>query len=146
MLFRSSAPVQIQGGRLVTGVLPTIAVNSPPATVSSSPLTVTGTASSGSGIAQVTWSNAATGGSGTATGTTSWSAVIPLAPGSNAITVTAIDGSGNSNSTTFVVDDVAPIAPSPSPGGGGHGGCGATGLEMLLAGILLVFRRRRRSG
>ena len=43
----------------------------------------------------VTWSNAATGASGVATGTLSWSAVVPLSLGENEITVLAQDGDGN---------------------------------------------------
>jgi hypothetical protein len=55
-------------------------------------------------VTTVTWSNAATGGSGTATGTTYWeTASIPLDVGSNLITVTAHDSSGNSETETINV-------------------------------------------
>src|SRR5207245_1051470 len=105
---------------LVTGgTLPSVTVTSPPSTTSSSPLTVSGTASGPSPITQVTWSNAATGKSGTANGTSSWSATIPLAPGSNTITITVTDSTGTSNSSTFTVNYVA-TSPSTSGGGGRH--------------------------
>src|SRR5258706_247439 len=81
----SSITVHIQGRHLLSGTAPTVSVNSPPSSVSSSPITVTGTATGASAITQVAWSNAATGGTGTATGTDSWIATIPLSPGSNSI-------------------------------------------------------------
>jgi hypothetical protein len=126
------------------GTPPSVTVTSPPSTASSSPLTVSGTASGASPITQVSWSNAATGGSGTASGTSSWTATIPLAAGSNAITITATDSSGGTNSTTFTVNDTGPAPSSATSGGGGKGGggCGLTGLEALWL-LLLPGRRRR---
>jgi hypothetical protein len=64
-----------------------------------------GSASDNVGVTSVTWYNAATGGSGTASGTTSWSITtnIPLVPGSNVITVTAHDAAGNTGSDTITV-------------------------------------------
>jgi len=61
-------------------------------------------------LTAVTWSNAATGGSGTATGTANWSASIPLAIGLNAITVTATDGAGNpaTDVITVTMDQTLP--------------------------------------
>ena len=71
---------------------PTIAITTPTSnpsyTATASPLTIAGTASDNLAVAQVTWSNSS-GGSGTASGTTSWSASVPLQVGSNVITVTA---------------------------------------------------------
>jgi hypothetical protein len=56
--------------------------------------TFTGTASDDVAVTAVTWANSLTGGSGSATGTTSWTiASIALDPGLNPITVTASDGS-----------------------------------------------------
>ncbi len=79
----------------------------------SEPVTVSGTASDNVGVVTVTWSNAATGESGTASGTTDWSASIELASGANVITVTAYDGAGNSTSATITVNY------TPPAGGGG---------------------------
>jgi hypothetical protein len=134
--------MQIQSGHLVIGPLPSVSITSPPATATSSPITVSGTASGSAVITQVTWSNAATGESGTATGTTTWLATIPLAAGSNLITITVTDGSGATNSSSFTVTYTPPSSTPSSPGGGGHhGGCGLTGLEGVL---LLAFAAAQR--
>ncbi len=69
-----------------------------------SSLSIGGTASDDVGIAQVTWANDR-GGSGTCTGTTSWSASgIALYEGANVITVTAQDTAGNTTSTILTVN------------------------------------------
>lgn len=66
-------------------------------------LPLSGTASDGTGVTQVTWVNSR-GGSGTASGTTSWSVgAIALQAGSNLLTVTARDAAGNSSSDTLTV-------------------------------------------
>ena len=53
------------------------------------------------GVTQVTWINDR-GGSGTATGTTAWTAAgIPLLLGSNVLTVTARDAAGNTATDTL---------------------------------------------
>src|SRR4029079_10418085 len=72
--------LQIQTGHLVIGPVPTVTVTSPPSTTTSSPLIVAGTASGSAPITQVTWSNSATGDSGSATGPTTWTAVTAPAP------------------------------------------------------------------
>lgn len=59
-------------------------------------LALGGSASDNVGVATVQWSNDR-GGSGTATGTTSWSANVPLQIGVNVITVTATDLAGNNS-------------------------------------------------
>ena len=56
--------------------------------------TISGTASDASGIYQVTVNGVV------ATGTTSWSATIPMVTGSNTLTVIAKDNSSNRNSKT----------------------------------------------
>ncbi|HYK90301.1 MAG TPA: fibronectin type III domain-containing protein, partial [Acidobacteriota bacterium] len=86
---------------------PTVAITSPTSsgsyTTSSSPLSIGGTASDNVGVTQVTWANNR-GGSGTATGTTSWSVSgIALQSGSNVITVTARDAAGNSGTASLTV-------------------------------------------
>lgn len=132
------------------GTPPTVTVGSPPASTATSPVTVSGTASATAPatVSQVTWMNTTTGASGTATGTASWSAQIPLASGANSITVTATDSSGNSSSTSFSVDLTGAGGSSAAPAGAGGGGsshgakCGATGLEVLLLIGLLACRRK----
>lgn len=65
-------------------------------------ISLAGTASDDTGVSEVTWVNSA-GGSGTATGTTSWSATIPLTAGSNVITVTAADAAENEGTDVITV-------------------------------------------
>jgi hypothetical protein len=70
--------------------------------VSTGALTLSGTASDSVGVTQVSWTNNR-GGSGTATGTTSWSAGIALQGGSNVLTVTARDAAGNTSTDVITV-------------------------------------------
>lgn len=74
-----------------------------------SPLTtLAGTCSDDTAVSSVAWSNS-TGGSGSATGTTSWTvASITLTRGSNVITVTCTDTSTNTDTDTLTVTYVAP--------------------------------------
>ena len=87
---------------------PTITITSPTSntiyTVTSSVIAIGGNASDSiSGLSSVTWSNNK-GGSGTASGTTSWlTSSISLLSGDNVITVTAKDGAGNSGTDTLQV-------------------------------------------
>ncbi|MEK7335656.1 MAG: Ig-like domain-containing protein, partial [Candidatus Binatota bacterium] len=83
---------------------PTVAITAPTASAtystSSTSVALGGTAADNVGITQVTWSNDR-GGSGTATGTTTWSASgIALQPGANVLTVTARDAAGNTATDT----------------------------------------------
>jgi hypothetical protein len=88
-------PTPASGGTDTTA--PTLNITSPGgSTVSTglATLTFSGTASDNVGVAKVTWSTN-TGSSGTASGTTTWSAAIPLLVGSNQVTVRAFDAAGN---------------------------------------------------
>jgi surface antigen len=77
--------------------------SNPTYSTSSSPLSIVGTASDNVGVTQVTWSNNR-GGSGTCSGTTSWSASgITLYSGQNVITVTAWDAANNTKTDTLTV-------------------------------------------
>jgi len=84
----------------------TYATNSPS-------FSIGGTASDNVGVTQVTWQNSL-GGSGTATGTTTWSAAMTLQLGTNVITVTARDAAGNPATDVLSVTYSAP-PPSPAP-------------------------------
>jgi len=93
---------------------PTVTITSPTAnstyTTGSSSLTLGGTASDNVGVTQVTWANSR-GGSGTAAGTTSWTASgIALQLGTNVLTVTARDAAGNTKtaSLTVTLSDTTP--------------------------------------
>ncbi|MCR4346533.1 MAG: right-handed parallel beta-helix repeat-containing protein [Sulfuricaulis sp.] len=86
---------------------PVVTISSPTSasgyTTTSGTMTLAGSASDNVGVTQVTWSNSR-GGSGTASGTTSWSVgSITLQSGSNVITVTARDAAGNQNTDVLTV-------------------------------------------
>lgn len=88
-------------------VPPTVTISSPtssPAyTATASSLALRGTAADNVGVTQVTWANSR-GGSGIATGTSSWSVNgIALQLGSNAISVTARDAAGNTATANLAV-------------------------------------------
>ncbi len=100
--------------RLATGTgaggdttLPTIAITTPTSgstySTRTSSLALGGTASDNVGVTQVTWANSR-GGSGTASGTTSWTATgIALQAGANVLTVTAKDAAGNTTTDVLTV-------------------------------------------
>jgi hypothetical protein len=84
---------------------PTLTVASPGGTAVSTSLAsiaFSGTASDNVGVTSVAWSTNM-GHSGTASGTASWSASIPLLVGSNVITIRAYDAAGNSGWRSVVV-------------------------------------------
>src|SRR2546425_2668580 len=89
----------------------TVTITAPTA-VSSSLLTLKGTALDNIGVTQVTWMNSL-GGIGTASGTTAWTASdIVLQIGSNVLTVTAQDAAGKPVATvsvTVIVSDTTVI-------------------------------------
>jgi hypothetical protein len=136
---------------------PTLTVSTPPATVTASPLVVTGTVTDTGGVTTVTWSNAATGESGTGSlGGGGWSATVPLTPGANPVTITTFDTLGNGSTVTFTVT-YAPSAEGGGGGGGGDdggggggcfaaagggGGC-AAGMALAAAVLAMLGARRR---
>ena len=96
--------------------LPTVAITTPTAgstySTPTSSLALGGTASDNVGVTQVTWANSR-GGSGTATGTTSWTAGgIVLQTGANVLTVTARDTAGTIATRTVTVTYAAATAPT----------------------------------
>ena len=81
----------------------TVPTASPTYTTSTPALTLGGTAADNLGVTQVTWVNNR-GGSGTATGTTSWTTGgITLQTGANVLTVTARDAAGNTATASMTV-------------------------------------------
>jgi hypothetical protein len=85
---------------------PTLTITYPSSTslaTTLSSLTFTGAASDRSGVASVTWSTDS-GGAGTASGTTQWSAAIPLLVGLNQVIITATDTVGNVSWRSVVVN------------------------------------------
>jgi len=84
---------------------PTMTILSPStSTVSTTAasITIAGTASDNVGVRVVSWATGF-GSSGAAAGTTSWSAIVPLLTGSNAITIKASDAAGNVGWRSIVV-------------------------------------------
>jgi len=98
-------------------------VPTPPTyTTNLAPIAFGGTVTDASGVASVTWSNAATGGSGVATVDTvpvtpTWSASIPVTNGLNGIVFTATDIAGNTATTSVNVtfDTVPPTVAFTAP-------------------------------
>ena len=89
-------------------IVPVITITAPTtaSTYSTSLTTVDlgGTASDDIAVASVTWTNAATTASGTASGASSWSVPgVNLGSGANAITVTARDAAGNKATAAIVI-------------------------------------------
>jgi hypothetical protein len=100
------AAVQInrQGPATVAAAPPTLAITAPALSIFSTDqpsITLKGTAYSSIGIASVNWR--LFGISGVATGTSNWSATVPLYSGTNQITIKAFDSAGNSRSTSLTV-------------------------------------------
>jgi hypothetical protein len=86
-------------------VPPTLSIQSPASTIvqtSQSTITVTGGASDNVGVKTVTWQNTLIG-SGTATGTSNWSATVTLYPGTNTLIFRAYDAAGNSSWRSLTV-------------------------------------------
>ena len=108
---------------------PTVTITTPTSaatySTSATSLNLGGTASDNVGVTQVSWSNDR-GGSGVASGTTSWSVTgIALQSGANLITVTARDAAGNTGTDTLTVtsavDTTPPTVTGRSPASGATG-------------------------
>lgn len=105
LVVQTTGPIGCIGGDTTA---PTITITSPTSGATFNNSTVSrinlaGTASDNVGVTSVTWSNDR-GGSGTASGTTSWSInSIALSTGVNNITVTARDAANNTSVDTIAV-------------------------------------------
>ncbi len=88
-------------------------------TTGSTPVVLAGTASDDVGVVSVSWSTtgAVVPASGATTGTTAWNASIPLAAGSNLITITATDGVGRAGTSriTIIYDPTPPSIAITTP-------------------------------
>jgi hypothetical protein len=98
---------------------PTIAITGPTSgdtfSTSNASITVTGIASDNVGVARVMFSNDQTGVLGQASGTTNWSTSIPLAAGTNHITVRSYDAAGNQSAADYLVITRGATTTTPSP-------------------------------
>lgn len=99
----SKTAVQITVVPPVVTVAITSPTSNPTYTTGTSPLALSGTLSNVPAVQSVSWSNAATGGSGIAAGLSPWSAQISLKPGSNAIQVSAIGADGVLGTASILV-------------------------------------------
>lgn len=124
------AQLLAQGDTTPPNVAITAPTSNPTYATSIDPITtLAGTADDAVGVDSVTWSNAATAGSGSATGcagetSCSWSiASIALAEGENVITVTATDAALNEGTDIITVTlDVLVFPPLPTSPGTTHPG------------------------
>ena len=115
---------------------PVIAITAPtssPTYITTSPsLSLSGTTTDNVAVASVTWSNSR-GGSGTATGTTSWTVSgITLQAGINVITVTASDASGNTGTDTLTVTYSTNVTVSVNVSGNGIVSPNLNGQSLAL--------------
>lgn len=102
-LSRIASGVGIGGDTAAPTITITTPTSNPTFSTGSSALSLGGTASDNNGVTQVTWTNNR-GGSGAATGTTSWAAngiTLPLGP--TVFTVMARDAAGNTGTDTVTV-------------------------------------------
>ncbi|HEV8218399.1 MAG TPA: Ig-like domain-containing protein, partial [Gemmatimonadaceae bacterium] len=107
---------------LTDGEAPVVSIATPTASATYSTgndtIAIGGSASDAFGVTQVSWSNDR-GGSGTASGTTAWTAAgILLKPGANVITVTARDAAGNTGTDSLTItmtDGTAPVVAIGAP-------------------------------
>lgn len=91
-----------------------LAIVEPPSVSTSSPISLSGSTSGGSGAVQVTWISGVS--SGPAQGSSSWLIPsIPLSAGDNIIRVTATDSLNNSVASSVTVTYQAPSAPPGDP-------------------------------
>jgi len=97
----------------ITIVTPTPAASLSYTNISSS-IMLAGTSSDNYIVSSVSWTNSATGQSGIASGTTSWTATVSLNPGWNAVTVIATDSAGNTGNDVIEIDYVVPDTNPPA--------------------------------
>lgn len=115
-----TASISVSYGTISPGdtTPPSVTISSPTTSASyvttGATVSLSGTSGDNVGVTRVTWSNNR-GGSGTASGTNSWSAAgIPLQSGSNVITVTAVDAASNAATDVLTVTYNAPDTSAPS--------------------------------
>jgi len=97
---------------------PVIVINTPTSDTTyvtdQSLLTIAGTASDNVGVIEVTWEND-TGGTGTATGTDTWTQDVPLIEGLNVLAVIAWDVAGNYGTDILNVMYTPAVVVTPDP-------------------------------
>jgi len=111
----------IQNGSSSDTTAPTLSITShtPGQTVTTSSITLAGTATDSgagnSGITSVTVNGgAATGGTATGSNTANWSRSVTLSAGANTLTVVATDGAGNARTSTISITSSVPDTTTPN--------------------------------
>ncbi len=118
LLLAAGEAQAARGARRAPDVTPptiriTLPVAEPTLATGDAQVVLAGRASDDRRLARVTWRSAG-GGSGTASGTRSWTTTaIPLVAGENRIVVTAYDRAGNSTEDTLLVTRTPVTAPPP---------------------------------
>jgi len=103
-------PVVVPPATTPTALPLQISVDVPAASTQRTDVALTGTTTGGTGTVQVTWVNSR-GGSGPAVGYRPWSiASVPLLPGLNIITLTAVDSARVSTTQQLSITREAPVA------------------------------------
>jgi len=90
-----------------------LTIATPPSSTTAASVSLSGTISGENGPVQITWQTS--GASGVAAGSPNWTATVPLAVGSNVISITATDSAGHTASQTASVLRQQPPAPAPPP-------------------------------
>jgi hypothetical protein len=106
--LRSGLTVEIRVVLPAVVVAITSPTSDPTYATTFSSITLSGTVSNVPAVQSVTWSNAATGGAGTANGVSPWSALIPLKAGDNAIQVSALGVDGVLGTSSILVTYTPP--------------------------------------
>jgi subtilisin-like proprotein convertase family protein/pimeloyl-ACP methyl ester carboxylesterase len=122
-------------------VLIYLPISSSTYSTSSGSINMSGAASDNVGVTQVTWSNDR-GGSGTASGTTSWSVSgIALSSGQNILTVTARDAAGNTQTDILTVTyNAAPVTTyTVTPSAGANGSISPNSVQTVNSGGNAAF-------
>jgi hypothetical protein len=125
---------------LIPAGAPTVIITSPQGSgtyiTTNSTVGLAGTALDNLAVTSVTW-NCSTDGSGTASGTASWSvASIPLQPGNNVVTITAHDADGNTGSAVLTVEYRPVSSNQPPVANAGTDQSVSAGASVLLDGRL----------
>jgi hypothetical protein len=104
-ITRQSVSGTGSGGGSPDTTAPALTITTPSTgtmSTSATSVTISGTASDNVGVTLVSWATNF-GTAGVATGTTTWSAAIPLLVGNNSVTVRAVDAAGNAGWRSVVV-------------------------------------------
>ncbi len=104
-ITRQSVTTTGSGGGSPDTTAPALTITTPSTgtmSTTAASVTIAGTASDNVGVTLVSWATNF-GTAGVATGTTAWSAAIPLLVGNNSVTVRAVDAAGNAGWRSVVI-------------------------------------------